>query len=332
LRRNAPDCDGQGVCVFGCPTDAKRSTNVSYVPMALKSAAMLVTGACADRVLLEGGAAAGVEACSTHDGRRLRVRSRAVVLACGALRTPLLLKRQKLPAGNRHVGRHLTIHPAIAATALFDEELRSFAAIPQGYCVDQFHREGMLLEGSTAPFDSGAMMFNLVGRELMEIMECYDRTASFGAMISERRGAGRVRLLPGGWPLIRYRVTADVRERLQVAMTRICEIFFAAGATRVFPGVQGIKEFRSPQELRAFADSRVRARDFVLTAYHPLGTCRMAPDTGGGVVDGDLQVHGVPGLYVCDGGVVPTSPAVNPQITIMALAMRAAQRLAARLL
>ena len=28
LRRNAPDCDGQGVCCFGCPTDAKRSTNV----------------------------------------------------------------------------------------------------------------------------------------------------------------------------------------------------------------------------------------------------------------------------------------------------------------
>src|SRR5687768_15706682 len=39
LKRNAPDCDGQGVCCFGCPTDAKRSTNVSYIPLALKAGA-----------------------------------------------------------------------------------------------------------------------------------------------------------------------------------------------------------------------------------------------------------------------------------------------------
>src|SRR5207247_2186209 len=44
LRRNAPGCDGQGVCCFGCPTDAKSSTNVSYVPLALKAGATLVKG------------------------------------------------------------------------------------------------------------------------------------------------------------------------------------------------------------------------------------------------------------------------------------------------
>jgi hypothetical protein len=44
LRRNAPGCDGQGVCCFGCPTDAKRSTNVSYVPLALRAGAELYTG------------------------------------------------------------------------------------------------------------------------------------------------------------------------------------------------------------------------------------------------------------------------------------------------
>ena len=41
LKRNAPACDGQGVCCFGCPTDAKRSTNVSYIPLALRAGAEL---------------------------------------------------------------------------------------------------------------------------------------------------------------------------------------------------------------------------------------------------------------------------------------------------
>ena len=42
---NAPDCDGQGICCFGCPTGAKRSTDVSYVPEALKRGAQLITAA-----------------------------------------------------------------------------------------------------------------------------------------------------------------------------------------------------------------------------------------------------------------------------------------------
>jgi choline dehydrogenase-like flavoprotein len=54
----------------------------------------------------------------------------------------------------------------------------------------------------------------------------------------------------------------------------------------------------------------------------------MGLDRGSSVVDTDLQAHDLPGLYVCDGSVMPSSPAVNPQLTIMALATRASRRLA----
>src|SRR2546428_8038305 len=59
LKRNAPACDGQGVCCFGCPTDAKRSTNVSYIPLALRAGAELFTGARMTRVIVDGGRARG---------------------------------------------------------------------------------------------------------------------------------------------------------------------------------------------------------------------------------------------------------------------------------
>ena len=45
LKRNATGCDGKGLCQFGCPTDAKRSTNVSYMPRALDAGALLLTSA-----------------------------------------------------------------------------------------------------------------------------------------------------------------------------------------------------------------------------------------------------------------------------------------------
>ena len=73
------------------------------------------------------------------------------------------------------------------------------------------------------------------------------------------------------------------------------------------------------------------AADYLLTAFHPLGTCRMGTEPGRGVVSPNHEVFGVPGLYVADGSVVPSSVAVNPQVTIMALATRAADRLADRL-
>ncbi|MBV8984981.1 MAG: hypothetical protein JO248_11140, partial [Acidimicrobiia bacterium] len=70
---------------------------------------------------------------------------------------------------------------------------------------------------------------------------------------------------------------------------------------------------------------------YLLTAFHPLGTCRMATHPGGGVVSPNHEVFGIPGLYIADGSVVPSSVAVNPQVTIMALATRAADLLADRL-
>ena len=74
--------------------------------------------------------------------------------------------------------------------------------------------------------------------------------------------------------------------------------------------------------------ARVRPRDVKAMAFHPLGTARAGADPARAVVDPDLQVHGVRGLYVADGSAVPSSPQVNPQVTIMALAVRLGRALA----
>ena len=69
----------------------------------------------------------------------------------------------------------------------------------------------------------------------------------------------------------------------------------------------------------------MRATDILaMSAYHPLGTCRMGSDPEWSVVRHTCESWDVEGLYVCDGSVIPSSPGVNPQLTIMALAMRCA--------
>ena len=153
LRRNAPECDGQGVCCFGCPTDAKRSTNVSYVPLALKAGATLFTGLRVERVMVDGGRAVGVVATARPPGRRLADADGARARDGGRLRLAVDTAAARI-VGHRHVvgpARAQLVDPSpLGVMALFDEKLDGSNAIPQGYAIEQFHDEGILFEGAFA--------------------------------------------------------------------------------------------------------------------------------------------------------------------------------------
>ncbi|MBI2061109.1 MAG: GMC family oxidoreductase N-terminal domain-containing protein [Nitrospirae bacterium] len=327
LKRNAPECDGAGVCNFGCPTDARRSMNISYVPMALQSGAVLYTGVSARRVWMQGDEAAGIEGEVLSTGRPFRVKARATVLACGTLLTPVLLLRQRLANRSGWVGRNLSIHPAVHVAALMDELVDGHRAIPQGYCVNQFHREGILLLGASPPVDFGAAMFPAFGQRFTDLMDSFDRIASFGAMIEDDT-PGRVRVGLNGRPLILYSLSATELARFRRAVEILGEIFFAAGAREVHPMIHGFHEVRSIDELRRIRGASLKPRDFFLSAYHPLGTCRMGRDPASSVVSATHETHDVRRLYICDGSVVPSAVAVNPQETIMALSTRASEHIA----
>ena len=85
----------------------------------------------------------------------------------------------------------------------------------------------------------------------------------------------------------------------------------------------------SIRELPAMTDDDAW-RASVVDAFHPAGTTRMSADPTAGVVDPDLQVHGVRGLHVLGGSAFPTSGYANPTLTIVALALRLGQHLADR--
>jgi len=61
---------------------------------------------------------------------------------------------------------------------------------------------------------------------------------------------------------------------------------------------------------------------------HQCGTARMGADPGASVVDANLRTHDLDNLYIVDASVLPTSAAVNPSLTIAALALRAGNHIA----
>lgn len=64
------------------------------------------------------------------------------------------------------------------------------------------------------------------------------------------------------------------------------------------------------------------------TVAHETGTMRVEGPKGKGVVNDQLQVHGIDNLFVCDLSVFPFSPGPNPSLTLTALALRLGDHLA----
>lgn len=310
LKRNAKGCVGSGVCAFGCPTSAKQHTGITYVPRARAAGAKVLTGTDARRLLVHQHRVRGVET-RFPDGSRVDVKAPRVIVSAGTIHTPLVLRSSGLGAGSGQLGRNLTLHPATAAVALMDEVVDMARGVPQSFFVDEFSPQGIMFETVAGPPAYAAMSLPLTGRRHAEVMASYSRLAQLGLMVSDS-SRGSVHAV-GRRAVIRYDlVRADV-DKFRVGMARLEQLLRAAGAREVFlplpPGV---------------APERLRARDLRLMAFHPLGTARADFRPERGVVDGRLAVHGVEGLYVADGSVVPSALGVNPQLTIMALATRLA--------
>lgn len=310
LRRNARGCVGSGVCAYGCPTSAKQHTGITYVPRARAAGATIQTGADVQRILVRRGRARGVEA-RLAGGGALTVEAPAVVVSAGAIHTPLLLERNELGRGSGQLGRNLSLHPALGAFALMDEVVDMARGVPQSFYVDELAGEGIMFETAAGPPAYTALALPLTGARHAEAMARYRNLAQMGVMVSDS-SRGRVRAI-GGRPLIRYDLDDRDLERFRVGLATVERLLLAAGAREVYLPLPG-----------GVRPEHARTRDLRPMAFHPLGTARADARPDCGVVDGDLALHGVEGVHVADGSVVPSSLGVNPQLTIMALATRLA--------
>lgn len=337
--RNVVGCRGSGECFTGCRARAKQSMDVSYVPAAIRAGARVYTSVQVQRVAASGRRATGVEGqvvapFTGAPGPSVRIEARAVVLAAGVLATPLLLRRSgDLANGSGQVGENLQFHPGTSVMGVFPDPVEPVFGATQGYQSLHFLREGFKLETLWAP--PGVLAVRLPGSGLAFKQNLLDmrRAAVWDCIASCRRSFGRVRERGRSLqPAIRWHFHPEDARTLGRAVWALAQIFFAAGAERILPGVAGLPdELHSLEEARVLEQRPPRAADLVVASTHVFGTTRMHGDPRKGVVDEDCRAHDLDNLYIVDTGVFPGSPAVNPMFTGMALARRAALALAGRL-
>ncbi len=345
--RNAGPCVDCGGCTFGCRQGSKRSGPRTHLAAACRDGARVLAGATVERVELRGGTAVGVAgrllADGAQAGRPFRVRARSVVVACGALRTPLLLQR----SGIEHpaIGRYLRLHPVVAVAARMRSPVEMWAGPTQaarslehlgpvgGFVIESAPAHPGLI-ASSLPWEGGQ-----AHRDLMAEVRHY---APLIGIVHET-GSGTVGWSSGGHPRITYRLAADDADTARHALFELARLGRAGGAERLIvlstpspswaigDGQDGFEELLTRVATMSLAPNRV-----TLFSAHQMGTARAgssarehACDPYGRVRDGAGGV--IPRLHVADAALFPTSSGVNPMLTVMALAERSARTVLADL-
>lgn len=323
IPRNAPGCDACCQCAIGCPHNAKFGVHLNALPQACGDGARIVSDARVERVLHSGGRAQGVRA-RRPDGTAVDVLADTVVIAAGATETPGLLRRSGI-GGHPRLGRNLAVHPAAMLAGRFDHDITAWRGVLQSAAVDELHTtHGVLIEATSTPPGMGSMVYPGYGAELLGWLDRATHVATFGAMVADR-GVGRVYSVRGE-TLLRYNITPTDTAKVMTALQAMGRLLFAAGAVEVLTGLPAGPTVTSMPELQDVL-GRTNPKSLHLAAFHPTGTAAAGDDELRCPVDPRGRLRGIDGVWVADASILPSCPEVNPQVSIMALALAVADEI-----
>jgi choline dehydrogenase-like flavoprotein len=324
---------------FGDVSGSKQSGDKTWLMDLVQNGGEVLVRTRAQRILTEGGRAAGVECVRLNEDQTPRgsvtVRAPRVVVACGSLESPALLLRSDI--GGPAAGDYLRLHPAHAVLGVYSEDQQSWWGAPQtGLCdsfVDNVDGYGFLIEGAQyAPAIGASAVPWTTGEEHKTRMSDWKYGATIISLIRDR-GHGRVEIDANGEAVPWYSVEDEVDLRnLREGLEAEIRIHHAAGAKAVISLAQGTPTWRYGDDLDAFLARAkrmpMRAGGQRLFSAHQLGSCRMGNDPQTSVANPWGELHDTPGVWIGDGSAFPTASGTNPMISIMALAHRTAEAIA----
>lgn len=346
---NAKGCMRSGFCGIGCRYDARQGTLVTYIPRALAHGATLYADAHAERIELRERDTGQRQAPMKRVHVQLRDRATGaarhkllidaplVIVAGGAIGTPVLLQRSGLADGP--VGRYLRLHPTTATVGVFDRDIVGSAGVPlSAMCGEHLQWEqsnyGFWLECPPFLPALGAVAAPGFGAAHAKLMRQFRRLSSVIALTRDgadvHASSGEVSINRYGRTSIRYALTPSDAKRVQASIEAAARLQLAAGAREVYTLHTQPKIVRHERDLPAVRRAPVHANHVGLFSAHVNGTCRMGTNPRTAVTTPDAERFGVRGLYIADGSLLPTALGVNPQATIMALASLMSERIAVR--
>jgi choline dehydrogenase-like flavoprotein len=320
-------CQTIGTCKY-CPLGARYTADQTLDRLEARAGFTLRTDTAATTVLMDRRERViGVEFAEVTTGRQGRIEADVVILCAGALETPKLLLRsandywpQGVGNDAGHLGQHLIYHALLYARGAkpanplrLQQELDFPTLCSRHFDTAAEQRAGkmfMFLPAIKPRIDLAGLMKSgqspdevraaVTGPHEVELQAFMELPPPADARVLPGIGRNRLGLATTE---IRFQEPAAAGQQLEINLDRLAKVLAAAGYGGIRTGI------------------------FPPRGDHAAATCRMAVSPGDGVVDPHLKVHGVDNLYICSNAVFPSGGAVNPTLTLTALATRLAREL-----
>lgn len=320
-------CMTTGTCKY-CPIGARFSAQDHMDTLKHEYADRifdLTTNATVRRIMTEGNRAHAVKYLDTTTGKSITVEAGKVIVCAGTYEsTKLLLASTPKGLGNEsgHLGRHIVTHLLFSVKGTREKNRKRLfqeydfpTLMSRSWDTPERQAEGKMFvfnNRSLPNTDFAKLMIECQDREDIDKAAEGPSEAGLSAFIEEfghfdnqlelRSGFGKFGLPKTGISFSRHEEDAFNKtvKRAQQVLSQILES-------------------------RGYECAESRLED--PRGDHASGTCRMGSDSGSSVTTGDLAVHGVDDLFVCSNAVLPNAAAVNPTLTLSALALRLGARL-----
>ncbi len=343
LKNNNRGCHGLGRCGLGCPINAKQSAFLTWIPDALNHGAIVVPNMRAMKIT--DGSIKTVYAEFIPDSfekapaitiEKMEIEAPIVIVSAGAIEGPALLQRSSL--GNDWVGRNLKVHPTSTIFAKFDGEIKMYSGPPQSIVIKDGHNQdgtgyGYWLEVAPYRPTLASSLVPFYGKSQFQVLKDYPNYNA--GIVLVRDGADGEANASVKWNFgkrkVYFELTPTDGLNMLKGLKTLAEVSTAAGATEL---VMPFTRFTEP--LKVGKDTNF---DWILKekfapghlsigSAHPHGSIQAASNPEKGAVAPNLELFGHEGIFVMDASVYPTGLSVNPQITTMSVALKAARQLA----
>ena len=311
------------------PRGRRQSMSETMVPRARGAGATVLADTKVTRIVLRGRRAVAADAVTTREGgrrERVRITVDQLVVCGGAVQTPVLLRRSGI---RRNIGEALRLHPMVRIAARFSETINDPAFGVPVRQVSEF-KPAITLGCSHSSLPHIAMWLGDGVQDKRAVMADWDKVGVFYVAV-QGEGRGTIRALPLlGEPLVRYDLTDADMARMGQGLEHLGALLLEAGARELYSPVAGQPTLTRRDQL-SLLGSLPHGTAVAVSTIHLFSSVPMGEDRATCAVDSHGRLHGYDNIRVHDASILPTSPGVNPQGTIMAIVRRNTRRMLAAL-
>lgn len=342
-------CTSCGACMVGCRHNAKNTLDKNYLYFAEKRGAEIraESNVTDIRPIYEADKISGYEVSVVRSTawfkkQKHKLRARKVILSAGVLGSVSLLLRcreitKTLPRLSQRLGHEVrTNSEALIGVTTKDtsKDLSKGLAITSGfYPDDNTHIEPVR-------YPKGSSFMKVLAAPMVDNGTRFTRPLKFLATILFNPVETLKLLFNTRWAetTIILLVMQNIDNKMRLTLGRNLFTFFrkrmttfARNTVPSYIEIGHLVARRLAKKINGIPQSAVNEVLLQIpTTAHVLGGCPIGADESSGVVDSNQEVFQYPGLYVCDGSVIPANLGVNPSLTITAMTERAMSKIGPR--